>query len=171
LGGFDSSGRRRPVEVPGTEFVVPADVVIPAVSQECDLSYVSGDLAAILGDRGRTVAVDPRTFATSIPGLFAGGDVTTGPATVIEAIAAGKTAATYIDRYLKGLGVEPRPAEPPQKPEGKPPELEEGEVPRQPQPALPLAERCGNFREVELGYTVEQAMAEARRCLRCDLET
>jgi NADH-quinone oxidoreductase subunit F len=170
LGGFDSSGRRRPVEVPGSEFIVPADVVIPAVSQECDLSYVQGENTAALGGRGRTIAVDPRTFATSLPGLFAGGDVTTGPATVIEAIAAGRKAATTIDRYLKGLGVEPRPAEPPQKPAGNPPELEDGEVPRQPQPARPLADRRCNFREVELGYTVEQAVAEARRCLRCDLE-
>jgi NADH-quinone oxidoreductase subunit F len=145
-------------------------VVIPAVSQECDLSYVQGENTAALGGRGRTIAVDPRTFATSLPGLFAGGDVTTGPATVIEAIAAGRKAATTIDRYLKGLGVEPRPAEPPQKPAGNPPELEDGEVPRQPQPARPLADRRCNFREVELGYTVEQAVAEARRCLRCDLE-
>jgi NADH-quinone oxidoreductase subunit F len=169
LGEFDESGRPRCTPIPGSEFVVEADLVIPAVSQEPDLSYVTEESRIALGSRRRVIQVNERTFATTAPGAFAAGDVTTGPATVVEAIAAGKNAALYTDRYLRGLGTEPLPAQPPQKRSGEHPLLAEGEQPRQPERRLPPEERRCNFREVELGFTPEAAQAEARRCLRCDL--
>lgn len=169
LGEFDESGRPRATPIPGSEFVVEADLVIPAVSQEADLSYVPDGSDIALGPRRRVIQVDERTFATTTRGMFAAGDVTTGPATVVEAIAAGKAAALYADRYLKGLGTEALPAQAPVRRQGERPFLAEGEHPRQVEARLSVMERRRNFREVELGYSVEAAQAEARRCLRCDL--
>lgn len=101
LGEPDASGRKRPIPIEGSEFVIAAEMVIPAIGQVPDLSFLSGDSKLQVSDGG-TFEVDEESLATNIPGIFAGGDVVTGPATVIEAIAAGSKAARSIERYLSG---------------------------------------------------------------------
>ena len=165
LGAFDKSGRRRPEPVAGSEFSLQFDTVVAAIGQAPDLPKSLGLGTESVG----TMKVDPRTLATSRPGVFAGGDCVLGPASVIEAIAQGRNAASAIDRYLGGTGdieeqllpteVGATPAFP----------VDEGEKYRPPMSTLP-AEGRANFEETELGYSPAQAMEEARRCLNCDLE-
>ncbi len=174
LGEFDDSGRRRPIPIIGSEFFVEADTVIAAVGQAPDLSFLPPD-SALERTRWETLVVDNNTLATNIPGIFAGGDFVTGPGMVIEAIAAGRRGAIAIDKYLKGdtsrveiydlktRGVEKVTA-------GEEEETWE-EKPRLEIPTLPAQERKQSFQEIELGFSEEQAREEAKRCLRCDLET
>lgn len=149
LGAFDKSGRRRPVAMEGSEFVVDADVVIAAIGQSSDTGILGNELE--VSSRG-TIKTDPETLATNIPGVYSGGDCVTGPDTVIGAIAAGKKAAAAIDRYLGGDGVITDPLMVERRISGT---IIEEETPR-------IA--CG-----AKGYTVENALAEASRCLRCDV--
>ena len=100
LGEPDASGRRSPVPIPGSEFVIKADTVIPAVSQAADLTFLPVE-ATFEINRGR-VKVDPATYATNVRGVFACGDFVTGPTTLIEAAGHGKKCAYAIDRYLSG---------------------------------------------------------------------
>ena len=100
LGEPDASGRRSPVPIPGSEFVIKADTVIPAVSQAADLTFLPVE-ADFEVNRGR-VKVDPATYATNVRGVFACGDFVTGPTTLIEAAGHGKKCAYAIDRYLAG---------------------------------------------------------------------
>ena len=100
LGEPDASGRRSPVPIEGSEFVIPAQTVIPAVSQAADLTFLPVE-ATFEINRGR-VKVDPATYATNVKGVFACGDFVTGPTTLIEAAGHGKKAAYAIDRYLAG---------------------------------------------------------------------
>ncbi len=99
LGERDESGRCRPVPIKGSEFTIKVDTVISAISQVPDLSWVPEDKLEI--SRKKTLVADPRTGGTKEKGVFAGGDCVTGPATVVEAIAAGKRAARSIHEYLK----------------------------------------------------------------------
>jgi len=99
LGKLDASGRRSPVPVEGSEFEVEADLVIPAISQEPDLSFLHQGHGFEIS-RWNSFVVDERTMATNRPGIFAGGDDVTGPGTVIEAIRAGHIAADSIRKYL-----------------------------------------------------------------------
>ncbi len=99
LGKPDASGRRRPVPIEGSEFHIDADLIIPAISQEPDLAFL-GENHGIAIDKWNSFDVNYRTMATSREGVYAGGDAVTGPATVIEAIAAGHQAAKSIHRYL-----------------------------------------------------------------------
>lgn len=98
LGEFDESGIRPPVPIEGSEFSIKIDAVILAIGAVPDLSLLPKDIEVA---EGNTIAVDPDTLETSFAGLFAGGDVVSGPASVIEAILAGKRAAVSIDQYLK----------------------------------------------------------------------
>jgi NADPH-dependent glutamate synthase beta subunit-like oxidoreductase/ferredoxin len=166
LGEPDASGRRRPVPIKGSEFTIEADVIIPAISQEPDFSFLPGDHKFEIS-RWNSLVVDPETLATSIPGVYAGGDVVSGPATVIEAIAGGKRAAKAIARYLQGkAGVEEEAqAAGPGEAEVRAGVIEKKNRIRMPK--LSLEQRKGNFNEVELSYTDEQVMEEAKRCLRC----
>ena len=100
LGEPDASGRRSPVPIEGSEFIVPADTVIPAVSQAADLSFLPVE-ASFEVNRGR-LKVDPATYATNVRGVFACGDFVTGPTTLIESAGHGKKCAYAIDRYLAG---------------------------------------------------------------------
>ena len=101
LGDFDAGGRRRPVPVKGSEFVLRVDWVIPAIGYIPDLSCLpQGN--GFTATRAGTLSVDPLTLATHLPGVFAGGDLVTGPSTVVEAMAGGYQAAVSIDRYLRG---------------------------------------------------------------------
>jgi heterodisulfide reductase subunit A len=170
LGEPDDSGRRRPIPVEGSEFALDVDMVIPAIGQMPDLGFrgqahASGPNLEIT--RWGTLVADRDTLATAVPGIFAGGDAVTGPATAIEAIAAGKQAARNIHRFLQGeelvgpatgLPVVPLEA------------VDLRRAKRQTRSAMakkPLETRAADFCEVELGFTEEEALAEAQRCLDC----
>ena len=164
LGAMDASGRRRPEPVKGSEFTMGFDTIIAAIGQRPEIP-AQFDLAT---GRGNIIEVDSDTLATSREGVFAGGDVVSGPASVIEAIAAGRQAAVSIDKYLDGSGNIDETLAPP---EGEVTSLEEAEEKRRPEmPTLPVEQRLGGFSQVELGYSDEMAIEEAMRCLRCDLE-
>ncbi|UCD84841.1 MAG: NADH-quinone oxidoreductase subunit NuoF, partial [Deltaproteobacteria bacterium] len=100
LGEPDASGRRRPIPIEGSEFTIDADAVIPAISQEPDLSFLPLDKIKVT--KWNLLVVNEQTLETTLPGVFAGGDVVSGPAAVIDAIAAGQRAAVSIDNYLRG---------------------------------------------------------------------
>ncbi len=103
LGEPDESGRKRPVPIEGTEFVINADTMIEAISQEPDVSWLKDSGVSI--NRWNCIDVDEKggTYATSRPGVYAAGDVVTGPKTVIEAVATAKKAAKAMHEYLQGL--------------------------------------------------------------------
>jgi NADH-quinone oxidoreductase subunit F len=164
LGAVDASGRQRPEPIEGSEFTMGFDTIIAAIGQRPGIPASFG----LATGRGNTIQVDPDSLATSKEGIFAGGDVVSGPATVIEAIAAGRQAAISIDKYLGGSGIVDETLAPP---EGEVAPLEEAEEKRRPPiPTLPLEQRCSSFAEVELSLDEEMAIEEARRCLNCDLE-
>ncbi|MBA7605288.1 Ferredoxin--NADP reductase [subsurface metagenome] len=164
LGAVDASGRRRPEPINGSEFSMNFDTIIAAIGQRPEIP-AQFDLPT---GRGNTIQVDPDTLATTKEGIFTGGDAISGPASVIEAIAAGRQAAISIDKYLGGSGVIDETLAPP---EGVLAPLEEAEEKRRPQiPTLPVTQRLSGFAKVELGLSEETAIEEAKRCLRCDLE-
>jgi NADH-quinone oxidoreductase subunit F len=165
LGPADEGGRRRPVPKPGSEQVFPADHVIVAVGQAPELDFASSD-GRLVVTKGK-VRVDPVTQQAG-EGVFMGGDAATGPATIVEAVAAGQRAAQAIDVFLGGKGE--LPADTDLASPGKPEDAEAAEAPRQPAREMPTAKRRGNFCEVIKGYSLAAACSEARRCLRCDLE-
>ena len=101
LGEPDDSGRRRPVPVEGSEFIVDLDTLVIAIGENSDLSYL-GDGHGLEITRWSTIVADNNLCTTNLEGVFAGGDVVTGPKTVIDAIATGKKAAITIDHYLRG---------------------------------------------------------------------
>ncbi|MGD9234002.1 MAG: NAD(P)-dependent oxidoreductase, partial [Desulfobacterales bacterium] len=150
LSDVDSSGRRRPVPIPGSEYDIDIDQLIPAIGQRPDLSAIE-DIAGLEFSRWGTTEVDAISYATGREGVFAGGDVQTGPWVAIGAIAAGKEAAESIVRYMDGQdmvqGREPITKENPLYrpiPSGIPKEA------RAEMPELALEQRQGNFKEVEL---------------------
>jgi len=165
LGAADESGRRRPVPIEGDEFSLSFDTVIAAIGQVPEAPERFG---LPLG-RGNVLQVDPDTLATSREGVFAGGDAVTGPATVIEAVAAGRRAAISIDRYLGGDGIIDEALAPVEEIDLLP-ALEEGERNRILVPTVDRTGRLCSFAEVELSLSEGLAVEEARRCLRCDLE-
>ncbi len=164
LRGFDGSGRRKPRAVAGGEFVIEADMVIPAVSQHSDLPFI--DKKEVKTTKWGTLVADPDTQMTSIEGVFAGGDVVRGPDVVIRAIADGKRAARAIDRYLGGKGILntgeeieiPKPSV----------DKDIAEHERFPMRFLDPENRAQGFEEVAVGFHKLNAIAEAMRCLRCD---
>jgi heterodisulfide reductase subunit A-like polyferredoxin len=167
LGEPDSSGRRRPVPIPGSEYDVEIDQLVPAIGQRPDLSALE-DVDGLDFSRWGTTEVDPVTYATGREGIFAGGDLQTGPWVAIGAIAAGREAAESILRYVDGRdmgeGREPITQENPlyrPVPEAEPVKA------RAKMPELPVADRQGNFHEVELGYEETTGKEEAGRCLNC----
>jgi len=172
LGEPDTSGRPRPVPVKGSEFTIAVDTVIAALGQAPETDFVK-ELGVSLSKRG-TIGIDDKTGATNIEGVFAGGDVVTGPAFVIDAIAAGKKTARSIHQYLTGQPIEGEEL-------GKEPEkLSEEEikdlkkrVPSRNKVKMreePVKERTKDFREVALGYSLEEATEEASRCLAGQIE-
>jgi len=174
LGEPDATGRRRPIPISGSEFLASADTVIAAVGQAPDLSFLPPD-SALERTRWERLAVDGNRLATSVPGVFAGGDFVAGPGMVIEAIAAGRRGAIAIDKYLQGddSRVEMYDLKPAVVEEAIRPEEEEAWEPQyRPQiSTLPLEERRRSFKETELALPEDKARQEARRCLRCDLES
>ncbi len=170
---FDETGRLHIEKVPGSTHVIPCDTVIFSVGQKAGLAFIPDDAGVGL-TRQNTIAVNPNTFATSRPGVFAAGDSVTGTAFVIEAVANGHKAAASIIRYLKGQPVEPTPG--PELPvvhfskDDVRRRVERGELRihrRIPMQELPLTRRSLNFAEIEIGYDDAGAQAEASRCLAC----
>lgn len=170
LGEPDASGRRRPVPVAGSEFIMEVDTLIPAIGQVADLGFLEG----VQTTKHNTIQVDPFTLQTNIPGVFAGGDAVHGARTVIEAIAAGNRAAISIDQYLQEGKVTPTEADASQALLDALGVFEPGEKTglvggwcRHAEICRPVEERCGSFCEVDLGFTNPVAVKEADRCLRC----
>ncbi len=163
LGKLDSSGRRSPIPIEGSEFSQKFDTVIAAVGQVPDVP----EAVVSEGEKGKTLEVDPKSLATNKSGVFAGGDVVSGPASIIEAIAHGRKAAASIDSYLGGKGIIDQPLAPLEETVTISKDIPEEKM-RIPIPALPAGERLTSFAPVEIGYSRVLAMKEAGRCLSCD---
>jgi NADH-quinone oxidoreductase subunit F len=176
LGKVDESGRRRPVPIEGSEFKVNLDTLIVAIGEQPDLSFVPKWSGLEISSRGMLVA-DQETLLTTKEGFFAGGDVVTGPNTVVDAVACGKIAAESIDQLLRGEKITrtyelTRPSRYVEPLEFSDQELEQLLSAKRPaMTQLSPEERKSNFQEVGQGLTEEQAVKEAKRCLRCELET
>ncbi|MEN6391722.1 MAG: FAD-dependent oxidoreductase [Syntrophomonas sp.] len=164
LGEPDASGRRSPVPVDGAEETIPVDTIISAIGQAVKPEGLDG----VALSRWGSLAVDEATMATSIPGVFAGGDGVTGPGIAIEAVAQGRKAALAMNLYLRGLDMalaEPYLVEQ----TGLTPEdfADVSKQARTPMPHLKPVQRRNNFKEVSLGLAELEAQNEARRCLEC----
>jgi NADPH-dependent glutamate synthase beta subunit-like oxidoreductase len=166
LGEPDASGRRRPIEIKGSEFMLKADKLIMATGQK---SAVPEGFGLQLNKKG-TIQADEETLACSKKGIFAGGDVVSGPASIIEAIQHGRMAASEIDKFLGGTGqVEQK---------FMPEDIENPYIGREEKfaykkrismPTLPVDKRKNNFALVDLGIDEKLAIEEAERCLKCQL--
>ena len=165
LGDPDTSGRRRPIPIEGSEYSVEANILITAIGQAVVMPF-DPDATKVKITKRKTVAVDPTTGATMVPGVFAGGDAEKGPWIAIDAIAGGTRAAESIHRYLRGMDLR----------QGR--EIEERFPVKDARPGfayqlrqrmshLQVEDRIKQFREVETGFTKEQAVQEAVRCLNC----
>ncbi|MCX5701558.1 MAG: FAD-dependent oxidoreductase [Candidatus Omnitrophica bacterium] len=166
LGEPDASGRRRPVPVQGSEFIVKSDRLILAIGQKATVPQGMNNLL----NRKGWIEADPETLVCSVKGVFAGGDLVSGPASVIEAIAAGKIAASAIDKYIGGLGVieeKLTSAEIETACLGRKAEFAHRK--RTQLPMLAKKKRLKGFEEVEFSLTKNKAVEEAKRCLRCEL--
>jgi len=170
LGEPDASGRRSPKPVPGTEFTLDVDMVIAAIGQAPDSSLVADELG-LTERRERIIVEGPYTLVTTRPGVFAGGDAVTGPATVVEAISAGKRAALSIDHYLKGESIPAiEPAKDVEKVSLARSVVEKTrKFPRCKKISLPADQRLRGFKEVESVFSEDLATKEALRCLHCYL--
>ena len=168
---MEGRDRKVPKPIDGSEFLLEADVIVSAIGQRVDNSCMQ-ELAAVDWTRRNTIHVNMATMETDMAGVFAGGDAVTGPATVIEAIGAGKRAAESIDRYFRGI---PQPNMPPvpvrrgrvdwlEVPASTKMTLKRPEM-----PLLNIDRRRTTFQQVELGYSENEVREEARRCLRCDV--
>ncbi len=167
LSDVDSSGRKRPVPVPGSEYDIEIDQLVPAIGQKPDLSALE-DVTGIEFTRWGTTEVDAITYATGREGVFAGGDVQSGPWVAIGAVAAGKEAAESILRYFEGRDMaENRAPISKDNPLYRPIPFGTTKAARAKMPALSAAERRSSFKEVELGYEPAAGKSEAHRCLNC----
>jgi NADH-quinone oxidoreductase subunit F len=164
LGEFDRSGRRSPEAFEDDSYVVHADQIIMAVGQTLDASVFGG--AFELDARG-WIKADPVSGETSQPGVFAGGDSVTGPASVVHAIADGERAAVAIDRYLSGEAHAFWRTDQPNATDYDP-AADPLPYPREKLRMLPVEKRRSNFNEVEQSWNESEAVRQARRCLRCD---
>lgn len=161
LGEPDESGRRRPIPIADSEYILDIDTVIIAIGQKPETEGFE-DLKMT---RSGTIEIDATTLQTSVPGIFAGGDITRGPASIIEAVADANEAAISIDRYLRGEDLAEDHCT-----DRNIADLPEREIDCQQRtnPSMvDVAERIGCFAEVENCYTEEEVIAEASRCLNC----
>lgn len=171
LGEPDRSGRRRPIPIEGSDFTIESDMVIAAIGQSTDTRFLYNDLPVRLNNWG-DVEINGRTFETSERKIFAGGDCVTGPATVIQAIAAGRHAAESMDHYLE-MGYVKEQSDDYSCSRGTLedlPKWEFEEMPRVGRAAMPSLDpetRKKSYVEVETGLSAEQAVKEAERCLQC----
>jgi len=168
-GEFDKSGRQKPIPIKNSNFYLDVDIIIPAIGEFSDVTGLFTGLDVETKPDG-TVSCD-KNGVTSIPGVFSGGDVVSGPATVINAIASGERAAVNIDQYLTKDRTRTYSWREHKKVDTFfDPEAEPVKYKMQKPSALSSDKRKGNFDEVELCYSKSMAMKEAKRCLRCDLE-
>lgn len=168
LGEPDGTGRRRPIPIKGSEFSIETEMIISAVGEEPDLSSLQ-EKGMLLFVKDGLLEADPITLETAIPGIFAGGDAVTGPAYVIDALAAGRKAAISIDRYVRGENLfTDREEEGPLESNFKVNIQGVSKEPRQSQLFLSPEQRRGNFSEVERGFSMNAAKREAERCLGCE---
>ncbi len=171
LGPQDTSGRRRPVPVQGSDFLLEIDSVVTAIGQTVDRAGLT-TLNGLKWSKRNTIAITTSSMETSKEGMFAAGDVVLGPATVVEAIGGGKRAAEAIDRYLLRI---PQPKMPPVPVRRRYVECMEVSattkmnLSRPQMPMLSNDRRRVTFQQAELGYSEDNTREEARRCLRCDL--
>jgi len=165
LGEPDHSGRRRPVPIQNSEFTMAVDEIIVAVGQSTDPKGVQSELECT---EWGTVKCDPITLATSVPGVFAGGDIFTGPNTVVKAVGAGKQAAISIDKYIRGTDLMEGRANELHRVQSY--EVDKSYIPVESRALMPkhiLESRKPDFSEVELGFSEAQSIQEAERCLNC----
>ena len=169
LGAPDASGRPAPVPIPFSEFILPCDTVIATVGQSPDVGAL-GERLGLETTKWGTLAADPLTLETGLPGVFAGGDCVTGPDVVINAELAGKKAATSIDRWLNHQDLRSRrELEGPYHTEYAVDTTGVLTQRQTPVPILDPATRGRTFAEVHVGYTEAEAVAEAKRCLACGI--
>lgn len=166
LGGFDSSGRRRPTAQEHAQFTLDADQVIIAIGQRLDTLGIMPGISPLVNER-RFISVDPTTGRTSIPFIFSGGDCVDGPSSVVEAIAAGERAAVGIDLALTGADHAFWRYEKVLKTTFDP-DADPVTYGREPVRSIPIERRRCNFEEVELSWSEPVAKRQALRCLRCD---
>ena len=174
LGEPDESGRRRPVPMDGSEFILGADTVIPAIGQVADFCYLNDDCGMDV-TRWGTLVVDEETMAARTPGIFAGGDAVLGARTVIEAIATANRAAEAIDKYIKEGKAEVGYRHNMEKHIEQLGVYREETVPemignreRLEEEVLPVNERMHCFKEAELGFKCPaEVTGEAQRCVKC----
>ena len=165
LGEPDSSGRRRPITIEGTEHQIETDQLIVAIGQRPDREMLSRFGLEL--NRDGTIKVDPITYETNIKGVFAGGDVQTGPDIAIRAVKAGIEAAESIKRYLEGSDLREGREKEKKSEIFRPVPENETKKKREPVPEISIEERKKSFKEVEVGYSEEQARKEAERCINC----
>lgn len=173
LGEPDESGRRRPIPVPGSEFVIETDLIVAAIGQVLDVGFLRPEDGIELA-KGGTIVVNPETFETTRKGVFAAGDCVTGPDVLVRAIAGGRKAAERIDRYLKGMDLMVPEEEKFEEFFSTIVVFDRGErvgVPaglgRRETERLDPQVRKWVFEEVEKGYGPEEALYDAQRCLKC----
>ncbi len=161
LGEPDASGRRRPIPIKGSEFRIPVDNVIPAISQKPIIDWLGDEFKKT---KWGTLVVNDDTLETTVKGVYAGGDAVLGPATIIKAVAQGKEAAKTIDASIRGVKIERKKYE-----EGRPKTEELRNVKKKKRIEMPKLERDkrGGFDEVDLGFDEKLAKEEANRCLNC----
>jgi len=165
----EKDGRRRPIPIEGTEFDIDIDLLIPAVSQSPDISFLPEEIGLEISKWDR-LSVNPETFETNVHGIFAGGDFITGPRDVIRVIADGRKTALSIHTYLSGEEFKKKPVHFTAVSEVKiDRDLEK--IPRQKIETIPIQERKSVDKEVELGFSNEVAVKEAIRCLQCHIFT
>ena len=171
LGDPDRSGRRRPVPIADSHFTISLDTLLVAIGEAPDVSFLGAEHGIdLLG--GERIAASTHTCATNAEGVFAGGDVVTGPNTIVDAMASGKEAAESIDRYIRGEDLETERGIARPSVYVSPVEVTEEELAGTRRPAAPCGpagERVSGFLQVEDRLADKIAIKEARRCLRCDL--
>ncbi|MDH5509395.1 MAG: FAD-dependent oxidoreductase [Nitrospinota bacterium] len=175
LGEPDDSGRRRPVPVKGSEHVIEADCIMSAIGQDCDIFYLKEDPNIKITKWDNPVVDEVTLQSQEVKDVFAGGDCMTGPATLVDAVGQARLAAQSIGQFLRGeevrlsddqimervikrIGAYNKNEAIPNYPKG---------WERQPMPICDPDLKHNSFSEVELGYTQQQAMEEASRCMRC----
>ena len=173
LGPPDDSGRRRPVPIEGSEYVIAADCIISAIGQDCDLGYLEEE-PTVEKTSWSTIITDEDTLQTTIPDIFAGGDVQTGPMMLVTACGQARRAAQSIDQYLSGKKIGLSDEQQMENLIAKIGAYDKDEVvpeaggrKRVDMPIVGHDLKCGSFEEVELGLPPEVAMEEAARCMRC----
>ena len=171
LGEADASGRRSPVPLADSEYQLPCDFAISAIGQDVDLCGLQKD-PLLKSTRYNTLVFDEGTFATSLPGVFTGGDMATGPDVAIAAIAHGKIAANAIDQYIQSGTATAQNKGFISRKEifGEIPDVEFADFPKivkEKMPELNAGERIKTFTEVELGFSSIQTKNETGRCLEC----